>query len=212
MLPRVPAARAFPQIPKPPPGHTAGHVPPPTLQCRPVRARRLFSILLNAATAASLAVFIAAAVMWFRSGTTWEWVAYEGEGGREYTAMSRLGAAVFDVTDGWLPNDGPRFQGRSDPVLDPNQPPPNVWHWHGLGVSRRAYDIGYQATGWPGKATSTSVTLPYRVLCPLAAVLPIVRLARRLARRRFAPGLCPACGYDLRATPERCPECGTIPA
>lgn len=37
-----------------------------------------------------------------------------------------------------------------------------------------------------------------------------VILRKVLSKRRFAPGKCQNCGYDLRATPDRCPECGKI--
>ena len=37
----------------------------------------------------------------------------------------------------------------------------------------------------------------------------VARLSLR--RRRLKRGLCLNCGYDLRATPWRCPECVTVP-
>ena len=54
--------------------------------------------------------------------------------------------------------------------------------------------------------------LPYWKLFLLLAAGPLLWACHRLLPRRRPAGLCPRCGYDLRATPGRCPECGTSAA
>ena len=53
-----------------------------------------------------------------------------------------------------------------------------------------------------------SATCPVLVLLDLARwMLGVPSTPRQ--RDRLCHGLCLRCGYDLRATPDRCPECGT---
>ena len=56
------------------------------------------------------------------------------------------------------------------------------------------------------------IIFPHWFLALFSAILPALylRVPMRL-RHDGRTGRCSGCGYDLRATPERCPECGHTP-
>jgi hypothetical protein len=74
----------------------------------------------------------------------------------------------------------------------------HIWRTHQVRYA------GFSRGGW-------QVRMPYWLLLILFAVRPAwVMLGKVRSRRWKRRGLCASCGYDLRATPHRCPECGWI--
>jgi hypothetical protein len=99
---------------------------------------------------------------------------------------------------------------RSEPVsLAELYPPGSFLQRAGFRLTRSRTLYGSTAEAHDGR----TLAFPFWAVAAASAVLPgALVLRKRTALRRARRGLCPACGYDLRATPARCPECGTITA
>jgi hypothetical protein len=73
------------------------------------------------------------------------------------------------------------------------------------------WSIDIHTSAGPGFRT----IIPYWPLIFLFAAIPanvLVRRTRRWIAGRRRIGLCKKCGYDLRASKDRCPECGMVVA
>jgi hypothetical protein len=64
----------------------------------------------------------------------------------------------------------------------------------------------------PAVSGYTGVWFPHWFLALLFSIFPALHSRATIRSRSRQRGHCTQCGYDLRATPGRCPECGAVPA
>jgi hypothetical protein len=81
--------------------------------------------------------------------------------------------------------------------------------WNFVGIH---FDVGLQGSSYGESTSGGYLRIPNGFLIAMLLILPSWALVRSVRRKLIArKGCCRVCGYDLRATPDRCPECGTIP-
>jgi hypothetical protein len=82
-----------------------------------------------------------------------------------------------------------------------------------LASGQQYFGYGSFGGAYPGhRERGIGLLFPHWAAVLLCAIPPACFVfVRHRTRARSDTGRCPTCGYDLRATPERCPECGAVP-
>jgi hypothetical protein len=173
--------------------------------------RRLLHIVLIFLTVLSLLFCLGSAFLWLRGywrSDGFGWARPQPPDG-QWTFFLKVasGGGGFWINVG---TQGPMQQDASTP---------EGWYWTTYGQSPRPYravsvtnrwGFGHQIVG-AAAVRSRAFVFPAWLPTALFAVLPLCRLAQAIRRRRrIVEGHCKSCGYDLRATPDRCPECGNV--
>lgn len=184
--------------------------------------KRLPQIIFNGLTVLSLLLCILTMVLWMRSYRICEFMRFDPQGdwGRMHNAThhwmsidfisihGEMGLQ-FHKGDGW-PSDRGIFQTRWTWISNVRMVPPgpDATIAQKLGITFFHEKLIRSS----GPEERYSIGLPYWIIGVATAFLPGLG-ARRYWRSKSIKllGRCDVCGYDLRATPHRCPECGTVP-
>ena len=174
-------------------------------------------------SALSLLLCVTAWVLWVRSYRSprfvyYDWIVtgppvevrslhwWSDNGAMEVTFDRTIARSPARAT-GWLNEDRPRgFQQIHAARRPPLRGPTDGFHYRGLYEQNKPLELD---------VVVYSLGAPYWFLAVKTALSPalwLLRIGPRRLAARLKKGLCPACGYDLRATPDRCPECGTAKA
>jgi hypothetical protein len=187
--------------------------------------------LLTIASVLSVLLCVATLVLWVRSywvADSWHWSTHGNVDNAGHvgwvdvkTLRSRLGILV-EMNSSYL-NDYPlglRHEAQLPDSAEPIEVGVPTWSPIAANTVRVPYYHVYFARGGFAyyRNDSNTTSSDHNLIAPLwflSALFagPLVLMVRPLiVRRRRARGLCPVRSYDLRATPDRCPECGTIPS
>jgi hypothetical protein len=183
--------------------------------------KRLRRIIINGLSVLSLLLLVAAVGMWIRSYQKFDGVyltkvyaTFERPQRRFFNARSSLGSmSVYVYHEDCvrsMMNPYDRVLLGKGWVTSTERLPPRSLSSDGgwLGFHREVRSQRHRLQTFYG----VNIVIPFWFQCLLFSILPIAGIVRWCNRRIDAIGHCASCGYDLRATPDRCPECGTIPA